>query len=180
MCQWCTAQAFQVSGGEQSGADSVLLVEGLHPAPTEARCQWSVLEQELLGCFHAVKRWAPMLLGARFTILTDHKNILQLHKSVVPKIVRSSWKLQMQPFEYYTQAVKHCMCQGPGSGPRAENVVADSDCLSRLHGKSQRAIVSSSAVFKLLPDRHGDGSYAHWQDGEFEPDRATVELIRSY
>ena len=40
------------------------------------------------------------------------------------------------------------------------------------HGKSQRAIVSSSAV--LL----ADGSYA--QDGEFEPDRATVELIRAY
>jgi hypothetical protein len=82
---------------------------------------------------------------------------LQLHKSVVPKIVR--WRLQMQPFEY---TVKHV--------PGTENVVAD--CLSRLHGKSQRAIVSSSAV--LLPD----GSFA--QDGEFEPDRATVELIRSF
>jgi hypothetical protein len=75
---------------------SYLDIEGLHPAPTEAR--WSVLEQELLGCFYyAVKRWAPILfkLGARFTILTDHnlKNILQLHKSVVPKIVRSSWRL---------------------------------------------------------------------------------------
>ncbi len=123
--------------------------------PTEAR--WSVLEQELFGCFYAVKRWAPMLLGAKFTILTDHKNILQLHKSVVPKIVR--WRLQMQPFEY---TVKHV--------PGPENVVAD--CLSRLHGKSQRAIVSSGAV--LLPD----GSYA--QDGEFEPDRATVELICSF
>ncbi len=65
----------------------------------------------------------------------------------------------MQPFEY---TVRHV--------PGPENAVAD--CLSRLHGKSQRAIVSSSAV--LLPD----GSYA--QDGEFEPDRATVELIRSF
>ncbi len=67
----------------------------------------------------------------------------------------------MQPFEY---TVRHV--------PGPENVVAD--CLSRLpvHGKSQRAIVSSSAVW--LPD----GSYA--QDGEFEPDRATVELIRSF
>ena len=90
-----------------------------------------MLEQELFGCFYAVKRWAPMLLGAKFTILTDHKNILQLHKSVVPKIVR--WRLQMQPFEH---TVKHV--------PGPENVVAD--CLSRLHGKSQRAIVSSSAA----------------------------------
>ena len=147
----CGAQLFQVVNGRER------TVSYLSKAFTPTEARWSVLEQELFGCFYAVKRWAPMLLGAKFTILTDHKNILQLHKSVVPKIVR--WRLQMQPFEY---TVKHV--------PGPENVVAD--CLSRLHGKSQRAIVSSSAV--LLPD----GSYA--QDGEFEPDRATVELIRSY
>jgi hypothetical protein len=85
-----------------------------------------VLEQALFGCFYAVKRWVPMLLGAKFTILTasDHKNILQLHKPVVPKIVRRRLQItcyrSMQPFEY---TVRHA--------PGPESVVAD--CLSRLH-----------------------------------------------
>ncbi len=84
-----------------------------------------MLEQELFGCFYAVKRWVPMLLGAKFTILTDHKNILQLHKSVVPKVVQ--WRLQMQPVEY---TVKHV--------PGLETLVAD--CLSRLHGDLDAAV----------------------------------------
>jgi hypothetical protein len=147
----CGAQLFQVVNGRER------TVSYLSKAFTPTESRWSVLEQELFGCFYAVKRWAPMLLGTKFTILTDHKNILQLHKSVVPKIVR--WRLQMQPFEY---TVRHV--------PGPENVVAD--CLSRLHGKQQRAVVSASAV--RLPD----GSWV--QDGEFEPDRETIELIRTF
>ena len=68
-----------------------------------------------------MKKWASRLLGHKFTILTDHKNILQLNKAEAPKIVR--WRLQMQQFNY---TVLHV----PGESQRHAIV----DCLSRLHG----------------------------------------------
>ncbi len=35
-----------------------------------------------------------------FTVLTDHRNLLQLHKSIVPKAVR--WRLALQPYTFDT------------------------------------------------------------------------------
>jgi len=52
----CGAQLFQVVNGRER------TVSYLSKAFTPTESRWSVLEQELFGCFYAVKRWAPMLL----------------------------------------------------------------------------------------------------------------------
>ena len=67
----------------------------------------------------------------------DHHNILQLAKSVVPKLIR--WRLQMQPFLHSVIYV---------AGDDAKYAIADS--LGRLHGPlwgvhSER-LVSTAAV----------------------------------
>ncbi len=55
----CGAQLFQVVNGRERTASYLSNAF----TPTEAR--WSVLEQELFGCFYAVKRWAPMFKVVR-------------------------------------------------------------------------------------------------------------------
>ena len=111
----CGAQLFQVLGGSER------TVAYLSKTFTPAEQKWSVFEQELFAAFWSMKKWASRLLGHKFTILTDHKNILQLNKAEAPKIVR--WRLQMQQFNY---TVLHV----PGESQRHAIV----DCLSRLHG----------------------------------------------
>ena len=111
----CGAQLFQVLGGSER------TVAYLSKTFTSAEQKWSVFEQELFAAFWSMKKWASRLLGHKFTILTDHKNILQLNKAEAPKIVR--WRLQMQQFNY---TVLHV----PGESQRHAIV----DCLSRLHG----------------------------------------------
>ena len=114
----CGAQLFQVLGGSER------TVAYLSKTFTSAEQKWSVLEQELFAAFWAMKKWASRLLGHEFTVLTDHRNILQLNKAEAPKVVR--WRLQMQQFKYKVLHV-------PGASARHAIV----DCLSRLHGSLQ-------------------------------------------
>eukprot|EP00762_Andalucia_godoyi_P005374 ANDGO_06758.mRNA.1 Retrovirus-related Pol polyprotein from transposon 412 len=81
---------------------------------TESR--WSTIEQEAFAIFFCVTSLSHYLLGHRFTIETDHRNLLYLEKSVVPKLIR--WRLRLQEYLF---EVKHI----PGS----QNIV--SDALSR-------------------------------------------------
>ena len=63
-----------------------------------------------------------MLEGHHFTIQTDHLNILQLHKSEVPKVIR--WRLALQQFDYDIIHVE---------GAGAKHAVADALSLSLIH-----------------------------------------------
>ena len=71
----CGAQLFQVLGGSER------TVAYLSKTFTSAEQKWSVLEQELFAAFWAMKKWTSRLLGHEFTVLTDHRNILQLNKA---------------------------------------------------------------------------------------------------
>jgi len=58
---------------------------------------WSTIEQECFAIFHGVTRLQEYLLGVPFTLETDHRNLLWLSKSNVPKLVR--WRLRLQEFD---------------------------------------------------------------------------------
>ena len=58
---------------------------------------WSTIEQECYAIFHGVTRLQEYLLGVPFTLETDHRNLLWLSKSAVPKLVR--WRLRLQEFD---------------------------------------------------------------------------------
>ena len=125
----CGAQLFQVINGKEHP------VSYISKSFTPAERNWSTLEQELYAAVWSVKRWKDMLEGHPFIVMTDHKNILQLSKSEVPKIVR--WRLMLQQFNF---SIMHV------AGNDSKHVVAD--CLSRLHGPAHQSTLSCNAVLR--------------------------------
>ena len=80
-------------------------------------CKWSTIEQEGIGIFYCVSKFAYNLRGKHFILETDHQNLLWMAASEEPKIVR--WRIYLQSFNFVIQHI-----QG------SQNVVADA--LSRL------------------------------------------------
>lgn len=79
---------------------------------------WSTYEKEAFAMCHAVSQLSRYLAGKFFILLTDHRNLVWIESSVVPKIIRIRLFLQTFNFE-----VIHI--------PGAQNVFAD--WLSRMH-----------------------------------------------
>ena len=80
--------------------------------------KWSVIEQEAYAIYYAFWK-LQFYLRCKFVVLeTDHRNLLYMSQSIVPKIIR--WFAFIQSFEF---KVRHI------SG--TQNVFAD--CLSRLY-----------------------------------------------
>ena len=121
------AQLFQVVDGRERS------IYFMSKAFSTTESKWSTIEQEVYAMVLSCKRWKHLLEGHRFTVLTDHKNILWLQKQVAPKLVR--WRLSLQQFNY---TVLHV------AGAGARHAVAD--CLSRLHGAEPTRRVSVNAV----------------------------------
>ena len=48
---------------------------------------WSTIEQEAFGVFWAIIALEHILLGHRFRVQTDHRNLVFVEKSQIPKIV---------------------------------------------------------------------------------------------
>ena len=84
---------------------------------SETERRWSTIEQETYAVYWAITSWESYLLGHQFEVQTDHKNILWLYKSPVPKLLR--WRLRLQEYDFI---VRHVAGK--------DNVVADA--LSRV------------------------------------------------
>ena len=87
-----------------------------HKFSKQARA-WATIEQEGYSIVFCVLRLEEYLLGRRFLIQTDHRNLIYILGSTIPKIVR--WRLRLSEFDF---SIEHI----PGS----VNVVADG--LSRI------------------------------------------------
>jgi phospholipid-translocating ATPase len=68
---------------------------------TEQR--WTTIEQEAYGCYFGILTFETKLRGKRFTLETDHRNLIWMEKSVVPKIIR--WVLYMKSFDFQVRHV---------------------------------------------------------------------------
>lgn len=91
----------------------------LSKAFSEVERRWSTYEQECFGIVHSVHNLRRHLLGRKFTVETDHKNLLWMQNCEAPKVVR--WRLSLQQYDY---DVRHIA--------GVTNIVADA--LSRLCG----------------------------------------------
>jgi len=103
---------FQVVSGKHR------IVTYLSKAFDAVQRRWATVEQEADAIFYCVLGVAHFVLGHRFTIQTDHRNLLYMEKAQAPKLIR--WRLRLQEFDYVIEHIR---------GP--ENEVAD--VLSRLH-----------------------------------------------
>jgi len=79
---------------------------------TETAQRWSTIEKECFAIFSSVLHFQSYLLGRTFFIKTDHKNLVFLYNSVVPKVIR--WRLRLLEFSY---VISHIAGE--------DNVVAD-------------------------------------------------------
>ena len=79
--------------------------------------RWSTSEKEAFAIYFSIRKLRHYLLGTPFTVRTDHRNLLFVSNSEVPKIQR--WQMKLQEYQFKIEHI-------PGS----KNIVADS--LSRL------------------------------------------------
>jgi hypothetical protein len=79
--------------------------------------KWSTIEQECYAVFYSIISLQSYLLGRHFFVATDHRNLMFLAKSIVPKLIR--WRLRLLEFQFTIMHV-----------PGVTNVIADQ--LSRL------------------------------------------------
>ncbi|GKT32732.1 Transposon Tf2-6 polyprotein [Aduncisulcus paluster] len=71
---------------------------------TPAESAWSTIEQEGFGVVYGILKNKEFLLGSEFVVETDHKNLLYIFKSEVPKLVR--WRLILAPFSFSIRHIK--------------------------------------------------------------------------
>ena len=79
---------------------------------TLAESRWSTIEQEAFAIFFAITSFSHYVLGHRFVVETDHRNLVYIDKAAAPKVVR--WRLRLQAYDF---EVRHI--------PGTDNVVAD-------------------------------------------------------
>lgn len=65
---------------------------------SDAATRWSTIEQEAYGIFFGLETHAYFLYAKKFILETDHRNLIWIESSVVPKIVR--WRIYMQSFNF--------------------------------------------------------------------------------
>ena len=84
---------------------------------TEDQLRWSTIQKEAYAIFFCCTKLNPLLRDRKFTILTDHSNLLFLQNDSNQMVVR--WWLAIQELDYTLRFV-----------PGVENIIADA--LSRL------------------------------------------------
>jgi phospholipid-translocating ATPase len=70
---------------------------------SDVATRWTTIEQEAYGCYFGILSFESKLRGKNFLLETDHRNLIWMEKSVVPKIVR--WVLYMKSFNFQVRHV---------------------------------------------------------------------------
>jgi len=60
--------------------------------------RWSTPEKEGFAIFYALKKLDYLLRDVKFTLQTDHKNLIYINDTASPKVVR--WKLAIQEYDF--------------------------------------------------------------------------------
>jgi hypothetical protein len=82
--------------------------------------RWNTFEKEGFGPVFCCLKCDYILLGHHFFIETDHRNLIWLHESTVPKCQR--WYLRLMEFDYTTVHRPGTMMGGPDYISRLKNL----------------------------------------------------------
>ena len=111
---------------EQNGIEKPIIF--ISHILSDQATRWGIMELELYAFVYCVKQLTPYLMGKLFTVKTDHKNLVYLSNSSIPKLVR--WRVLLSEFRFLVQHI-----------PGAQNVVADG--LTRVMSLSSVEIPNS-------------------------------------
>ena len=107
----------------QPAADGERTVATISRLLSPAACKWSTRDQEAYAVYFCIHAWSCYLLGHRFVIETDHRNLTFIMKATEGRVYR--WKIYLQQFDYLVTHI-----------PGVDNVVADglSRCVLAVTG----------------------------------------------
>ena len=106
------AYLFQVIDGKE------VPIEFLSKAFTREQTRWSTPEQEAYAIFYALRKWNHLLQDVKFTLQTDHRNLVYMNRTDSSAKVRR-WKMLIQEYDFVIEHI-----------PGVRNIVADA--FSRL------------------------------------------------
>ena len=86
------AYLFQVVDGQQRP------VAFLSKTLDRTQLRWSTPEKEGYAIYYALKKLEYLIRDIRFTLQTDHKNLIYINDTASPKVVR--WKLAIQEYDF--------------------------------------------------------------------------------
>jgi hypothetical protein len=66
--------------------------------------KWCTFQQEGFAIFYAMKKWRHLLLDRKFTLMTDHANLMYLKSTSDPKVLR--WMVSIQEYDFDVHHIK--------------------------------------------------------------------------
>lgn len=164
VCAFDPAKPIVVSVDASSAAVGAVLMQGegknLHTVAYESRklrgaeLNYSVYDKESLAVVHALKLWRHYLLGAKFTLRTDHASLLYIQQQPQLNARQARWMQLLQEFDMVIQ-------YAPGS----TNTVADALSrrpdlrLSIMLGASSVAVQATTILEDIRRLRADDPEY---------------------
>ena len=88
---------------------------------------WTVEEKEAYAIYYTLRKYEYLLKGVKFTLLTDHKNLIYLNEEKKEKVKR--WKIAIQDYDFTLKYIKG-----------EDNYIADT--LSRLCEREEKVSIN--------------------------------------
>jgi hypothetical protein len=84
---------------------------------TDTQRRWHTPQKEAYAIYYAFKELKHLLIGVKFLLRTDHKNLIYINDTMTEMVIR--WKIAVQEYDFDIEHI-----------PGVDNIVADG--LSRL------------------------------------------------
>ncbi len=88
----------------QKREDKDILIALMSRSLTDTQRRWSTIEREAFAIVEAFKKFAYLLRDVKFTLHTDHKNLVYIRDEGSSKVV--GWKLDVQEYDFDIQYIK--------------------------------------------------------------------------
>ena len=92
------AYLFQIIDGKECP------VQFLSKTLAKDQRRWSTPEKEGFAIYYALMQFKHLLRDCKFTLRTDHRNLIFINEGGSPKVMR--WKMEIQPFDYDSEHIE--------------------------------------------------------------------------
>ena len=101
----------QSQEGDNGVPSNMKVVEYWSRALSKHERNYAITDLEGLGVVSAVERWHCYVYGSDLTVVTDHKPLLAMDKSQIPRQIR--WRLRLAPYRFKLHWTKGSEHQAP-------------------------------------------------------------------